>query len=102
MSTTLKGAKEAAVLKWEWLCQAPLRSAKSLNWPVCGFCVYYEFPDWSHQCQTRGCVLGLCNRDSLYGAVERKAETLTLGYGTLAEFRTAANKMLDKIKSVKV
>ena len=97
MSTTLKGAKEAAVLKWEWLCQASLRSVRGMKWPICGFCVFFKYHKRTEECWELGCPLWFCYAGSLFDEAADIAE-----YGTLAEFRIAANKMLDKIKSVEI
>lgn len=91
MSKTAKGAIDAAILKWEWLCQAPVRSVKSTNWPFCGLCEYYK--DNCSICPLRSCH----DFNSPHGLVLDK---LIDGRGTLAEFRIAAKKMLERIKEI--
>ena len=101
LSKTKEGAKAAAVLKWEWLVQAPTRSVikyteddrEWYDWPVCGLCCFYN------KCKL--CPLKSCKRESgLYSKAAKAAKRIDWGFATLTEFRAAAQKMLDKIKSL--
>ena len=101
MSVTREGAVDAAILKWEWLCQATRRQIIAAPWPRCGLCVYYEI------CEK--CPLDYCSSsDSLYRKTRAIMEAMYYrkgshynphGYG-LYEFRKRANRMLKRIKEI--
>ena len=102
MLGTFEGSKKATIWKWRWLCTTTKKEIIQDEWPVCGFCEFYDY-------DCPACVLKHC-----YGYIENNRwitpphekvvnayYKLSEGKITLKQFRITAKRMLKVIEEAK-